>query len=129
MTLPTIPDFDLADHLAGCANALFGYRVKNDATLSPTDWDDLRNAEHELLKRVVELRASGVGQLADLADAAKPAVSDAIGSMNTFIERIADAKKAISVAAAAVGLAGAVITGDVGGIVAAAKALEDAATA
>jgi len=127
MPIEAIPEFDLADYLAGCANALFGYRVAHDDTLSKGDWDALRQTEHDLLKAVVRLRAEGVGRLADLADDSKAAVAGALDSMNAFIKKIADARKAIAVATAAIGLAGAFFAGGPVGIVTAAMALEEAA--
>ncbi|MBL8518561.1 MAG: hypothetical protein JNM76_16480 [Betaproteobacteria bacterium] len=127
MTLPIVPEFDIADHIAAFANALFHYRVKNDKTLTNQEWDNLRQMEHDLLLAVIDLRAQGVGTLAKQAEDAKGELTAAIQKMNSFTKRIKSIQKALKVASSAIGLAGALLSGNVQGIVAAAGKVKEAA--
>jgi hypothetical protein len=76
---------------------------------------------------VVDLRAAAVGTLADLAVAAKGDVTAAVQKMNSFAAQIASIQKALKVATAAIGLAGALLAGGVPGIITAAGKLKTAA--
>lgn len=127
MPIAIIPEFDIADYFAALANALFHYRVKNDNTLSNADWDALRQVEHNLMEAVVDLRANAVGTLAQLGDPAKGQVTAAVQKMNSFANQIASIQKALKVATAAIGLAGALLAGGVPGIITAAGKLKTAA--
>jgi hypothetical protein len=121
-----VSDFDLADFLVPVANTLHGYRVQHDATLSGEEWDSLRNAEHMLMDNIVALRAAGVGELAEMAEGARQQLGEALGSMNAFLADLHSVQMAIGIAAAAAGLAAAVLAGNVDGMIAASGELASA---
>ena len=121
--------FELGNQFRDAAIALGDWRIKNRASLSKAQWEELDDREITLLNTASSIYTSAIGlTLADTQEALAH-VQLSIKSAKSAIKRITGFKQALYLASALVLLAGAVYSGNAAIIPAAIVALEDAAEA
>lgn len=121
--------FELGNQFRDAAIALGDWRIKNRASLSKAQWEELDDREITLLNTASSIYTSAIGlTLADTQEALAH-VQLSIKSAKSAIKRITGFKQALDLASALVLLAGAVYSGNAAIIPAAIVALEDAAEA
>lgn len=117
----------LADVAGHASTVLFNYR--RDDPGAP-DIDRALNLEMALDKRAIELRTQAVRMLGVQAADAIAQMQAAAGKVDGFLGKEAKIESRLAVASAVIGLAGAALVGDAGGVLAAAvgvhSALKDA---
>ena len=106
---PTVSElFDFADALALFSGDVLRYRLKNKATLSLDDRGELEDLEMKLDVQTAQVRAEGIAALGEMTDDDRVEVAGATQDARDFLKRIKKAEKAIAIAAAVLGLAGAI---------------------
>jgi hypothetical protein len=121
--------FELGNQFRDAAIALGGWRIKNRASLSKTEWEELDDREITLLNTASSIYTSAIGLILADTQAALARLQSSVKSAKSAIKRITGFKQALDLASALVLLAGAVYSGNAAIIPAAIVALEDAAEA
>ena len=111
------------------AVALGDYRFGNWRKLTPKQRRDLEDREWTLLNAASDLTTEAVGLILDEAMGGLQQLRESTGEAKKAIRTLKRVAKGIKIAAAAVGLAGAIAAKDPGAIAKNAKTLYDAATA
>jgi hypothetical protein len=106
----------LADVAGHASTVLFNYRRDNPGA---ADLEQALNLEMTLDKRAIDLRAQAVRLLGARAAEALAQMRDASRKVDDFLVTIKKAEGRLAVANAVVGLTGAALVGDAGGILAA----------
>lgn len=107
---------------------LRNYRTKEWNNLSDDHRQSLEDAEWKLLNTASELRTAAVGLTLDETEASFNKLKESTEQAREAIKTLQTVRKAIDVATAAVGLAAAIASKDVGAIGKNVKLLYDAAT-
>jgi hypothetical protein len=108
--------------------AIGDFRFKNWNTLSEGDRKALEEKEWALLNASSDMVTKAVGLTLDESDAAAKKVQGAAATAEKAVKTLKEVRKVITIAAAAVGLAGAIAAKDPGAIAKNSKAVLDAAT-
>lgn len=108
--------------------AIGDFRFKNWNTLSEADRKALEEKEWALLNASSDMVTKAVGLTLDESDAAAKKVQGAAATAEKAVKTLKEVRKVITIAAAAVGLAGAIAAKDPGAIAKNSKAVLDAAT-
>ena len=103
----------LADAAGHVSTVLFNYRRDNP---DAPDVAQALNLEMTLDKRAIDLRSQAVTLLGAQAAEAVAQLKDAAGKVDDFLVKVKKIEGQLKVAAALVGLAGAALVGDTGGI-------------
>jgi hypothetical protein len=106
----------LADVAGHASTGLFDYRRNNP--LAP-DIDRALNLEMALDKRAIELRVQAVTLLGAEAAEALAQLKDASNKVDDFLAGVTRIEGRLEIASAVIGLAGAALVGDAGGVLAA----------
>jgi hypothetical protein len=114
---------DLADAAGHASTVLFNWRRDN-----PSDADAPRalNLEVALDQRAIDLRAKAVALLGAQAGAAVAQIKDAAQKVDDFLDGEKKIENRLDIASAVVGLAGAALVGDAGGVLQAVVAVHGA---
>jgi hypothetical protein len=108
--------------------AIGDFRFKNWNTLSEGDRKALEEKEWALLNASSDMVTKAVGLTLDESEAAAKKVQGAAATAEKAVKTLKEVRKVITIAAAAVGLAGAIAAKDPGAIAKNSKAVLDAAT-
>jgi len=114
---------DLADVAGHTSTLLFNYRRDNPAA---SDIDQALNLEMTLDQRAIDLRVQAVKLLGANAAEALAQLKDASQKVDDFLAAEKKIEGQLGIASAVVGLAGAALVGDAGGILAAVVAVHSA---
>ena len=106
----------LADVAGHASTVLFNYRRN---TPDASDLDRALNLEMTLDKRAIELRTQAIRLLGDQAAEAIAQLQAAAGKVDSFLATEAKIEARLTVASAVIGLAGAALVGDAGGVLSA----------
>ena len=106
----------LADTLGRASTVLYNYRCDNPQA---PGLDRMLNLEMALDRQAIALRTQALRVLGDEAAAALAGLEDAARRAGEFLARIHKVEASLGMANAVLGLAGAALVGDAGGIVAA----------
>ena len=106
----------LADVAGHASTALFNYRRNNPGA---PDIDRALNLEMTLDQRAIDLRAKAVKLLGDESAQAIAQLEDAVGQVDGFFASVKKVEGQLAIASAVIGLAGAALVGDAGGILSA----------
>ncbi|HJT50729.1 MAG TPA: hypothetical protein VJ734_02170 [Nitrosospira sp.] len=121
--------FELGNRFRDVAIALGDWRIKNRASLSKREWDELDNREITLLNTASRIYTSAIGLVLADSDLALERLQLSVERAKSAVKRIATLKQALDMASALVLLAGAVYSGNAAAIPGAIVALDDAAEA
>lgn len=121
--------FELSKSFRELSVDLGDYRYRNWKKLKKQERQDLEDAEWSLLNSASDMTTKAVGLVLDEAEASFESLARATGRAKKAVKTLKAVGKVINVASAAVGLAAAVLSRDVGAVGKNAKALFDAATA
>ena len=119
--------FELGNRFRDVAIALGDWRIKNRASLSKREWDELDNREITLLNTASRIYTSAIGLVLADSDLALERLQLSVERAKSAVKRIATLKQALDMASALVLLAGAVYSGNAAAIPGAIVALDDAA--
>jgi len=108
--------------------AIGDFRFKNWNTLSEGDRKALEEKEWALLNASSDMVTKAVGLTLDESEVAAKKVQGAAATAEKAVKTLKEVRKVITIAAAAVGLAGAIAAKDPGAIAKNSKAVLDAAT-
>ena|SRR3989441_1968630 len=108
--------------------AIGDFRFKNWNTLSEGDRKALEEKEWALLNASSDMVTKAVGLTLDQSEATAKKVQGAAATAEKAVKTLKEVRKVITIAAAAVGLAGAIAAKDPGAIAKNSKAVLDAAT-
>jgi hypothetical protein len=106
----------LADVAGHASTGLFDYRRNNPQA---PDVDRALNLEMALDKRAIDLRVQAVTLLGAEAADALAQLKDASDKVDDFLAGVARIEGRLAIASAVIGLAGAALVGDAGGVLAA----------
>jgi hypothetical protein len=106
----------LADVAGHASTALFNYRRNNPGA---PDIDRALNLEMTLDLRAIDLRVKAVRLLGDQSAQAIAQLKDAAGKVDDFFAGVKKIEGQLAIASAVIGLAGAALVGDAGGILSA----------
>jgi hypothetical protein len=125
---PTDPDTadalaQLADVAGHASTVLFNYRRDNPGA---SDIDQALNLEMTLDSRAISLRVQAVKLLGAQAADALAQMKDASKQVDDFLAQVKKIEGQLVIASAVVGLAGAALVGDAGGILAAVVSVHSA---
>jgi len=113
----------LADLAGHASTVLFNYRRDNPGA---ADLEQALNLEMTLDKRAIELRVQAVKLLGAQAADALAQMKDATQKLDDFLGTIKKVEDRLAIASAVVGLTGAALVGDAGGILAAVVSVHSA---
>lgn len=119
--------FELGNQFRDAAIALGDWRIRNRASLSKAEWEELDNREITLLNTASGIFTAAIGMILADGQVALTRLQSSVKSAKSAIEHITAFKQALDLASALVLLAGAVYSGNAAIIPAAIVALEDAA--
>lgn len=102
--------FELSKTLRDTSVAIGNYRFANWGSLKPKERSSLEAAEWSLLNTSSDVTTIAVGVILDDSQWAFNKLQGLIKEANETLETLAQVKKAINIATAAVGLAGAIIS-------------------
>lgn len=114
---------DLADAAGHASTVLFNWRRDNPAA---PDIARALNLESALDQRAIDLRAKAVSLLGAQAGAAIAQIKDAAQKVDDFLGTEKKIEDRLDIASAVVGLAGAALVGDAGGVLQAVVAVHGA---
>ena len=117
----------LAKQFRTAATAVGDYCYDNWGKLDPAARDKLRSLEVTLLNLATDLITQSVGIILDGAQSSLQKLQGATEVAKAALQKIANAKKAIKVVTALIGLAAAIPTGNPVSIFTAIEAVQDAA--
>ena len=103
----------LADVAGHASTVLFNWRRDNPAA---PDVDRALNLEMTLDQRAIDLRCKAVSLLGTQAADALAQIRDAAQKVDDFLGKVKKTEDRLAVASAVVGLAGAALVGDAGGV-------------
>jgi hypothetical protein len=129
MPLTSADAFKLSKGFHDLSVAIGQYRFANWDTLSVGNRATLEDEEWSLLNASSDMITKAVGLALDESDPAAQKVQQATAEATKAVKTLKEVGKIINVAAAAVGLAAAIVSKDPGAIAKNAKATFDAATA
>jgi hypothetical protein len=121
--------FELGNQFREAAIALGDWRLKNRASLSKAQWEELDDQEIELLNTASGIFTSAIGAILTDSQTALAGLKSSIKCAKSAIKHITAFKEALDLASALVLLAGAVYSGNAAIIPAGMVALQDAAEA
>lgn len=121
--------FELGNQLRDAAIALGDWRIRNRASLSKAQWDELDNQEITLLNIASSIYTGAIGLVLADSQPALERLQSSIKDAKSAVDHIVGLKQALDLASALVLLAGAVYSGNAAAIPGAIVALEDAAEA
>jgi hypothetical protein len=113
----------LADVAGHASTVLFNWRRDNPAA---PDIDRALNLEMTLDQRAIDLRARAVKLLGAQAADAVAQIADAVQKVDDFLGAVKKTEDRLAIASAVVGLAGAALVGDAGGVLQAVVSVHDA---
>jgi hypothetical protein len=122
-TDPALAIAQLADAAGHASTDLFNFRRDNPAA---PDIDRALNLEMALDRHAIELRTQAIRMLGAQAADADAQLQDAAAKVDLFIGTEKKIEARLAVANAVVGLAGAALVGDAGGVLSAAVNVHDA---
>lgn len=118
--------FLLAKSFRDLSVSLGDYRFANWDQLTDKQRKTIEDAEWSLLNASADIRTVAVGLVLDETQLSYEKLQQTTSDAKKAVEQLADIRKAIAIAAAAVSLAGAIISRDFGAIVNTVKGLSDA---
>jgi hypothetical protein len=118
--------FDLANRFRDLSVAVGDFTMAQFKSLTPAQRRKLEEIEAELRVSSIDLRTKAVGLVLDDAETSLKALTQVTDRARRAIKKLDTAKTVLTIAGAALGLAAAVASRDVGGIVSNAKAVFDA---
>lgn len=121
--------FELGNQFRDAAIALGDWRIRNRASLSKAQWDELDNQEITLLNTASSIYTRAIGLVLADSQPALERLQTSVKDAKSAVNHIVGLKQALDLASALVLLAGAVYSGNAAAIPAAIVALEDAAEA
>lgn len=121
--------FKLGNQFRDAAIALGEWRIRNRASLSPSQWDKLDDQEITLLNMASSIYTSAIGLILTDSQAALARLQSSVEDAKSAVKHIEKFKQALDLASALVLFGGAVTSGNAAGIPAAIVALQDAAEA
>jgi len=127
MALTAQEAFDLSKQFRDLAVTLGNYRFANWQTLTPTQRRDIEDEEWSLINASSDMITKAVGLALDESKSSLKAIKKSVSKAKGAIKKLKKVKQIISVAAAAVGLAAAIVSKDPGSIAKNAKLVLDAA--
>lgn len=122
-TLPADDARDLARQFGDLAYAVHVYRIENWKKLKPRERSLLEAFEWNLLSLSSDLVAQAVIVTMQDLHATLKKINDATAKATAVLKTIKDVQKAVTIVAAAAGLAAAIATGNAGAIVSGAQNL------
>lgn len=128
-TLSSDDAFELANLFRDAAITLGDWRIRNRASLSKAEWEELDNREITLLNTASSLYTSAIGLILADSQTVLVRLQSSVKNAKSAMKHITAFKQALDVASALVLLAGAVYSGNAAIIPAAIIALEDAVEA
>ena len=128
-TLSSDDAFELANLFRDAAITLGDWRIRNRASLSKAEWEELDNREITLLNTASSLYTSAIGLILADRQTVLVRLQSSVKNAKLAMKHITAFKQALDLASALVLFAGAVTSGNVAGIPAVVVALEDAAAA
>jgi hypothetical protein len=128
MRLSSDEAYGLSKAFRELAVALGDYRYARWDELTPAQRKALEDEEWSLLNHSSDLVTKAVGLTLDEADASLAKLQNSTGKARSAVKTLKTVKQVIEMATAAVGLAAAIVSKDIGAIGKNAKALFDAAT-
>lgn len=129
MELTSADAFELSDRFRDLSREVGRWRTQHRNELDERQCQDLEGLEGRLLTHANELTTTAVGLVLDESETSAETLQGVTGRARDAVETLQTVGKVIAAAAAAVGLAGAIASKDVGAIGRYSKALYDAATA
>jgi|SRR5687768_9822728 len=121
--------FELGNQFRDAAIALGDWRIRNRASLSKAQWDELDSQEITLLNTASSIYTGAIGLVLADSHPALERLQSSIKDAKSAVDHIVGLKQALDLASALVLLAGAVYSGNAAAIPGAIVALEDAAEA
>lgn len=118
--------FDLADQTALISSELLRFRLKQRASLSAHDRARLEAAEVALDQACAQMRAQGIAALARQTQASRDEVAATTQAAEAQLRRLKKIERVLAIAASALGLAQAAMTGKTKDITQALKQLKTA---
>jgi hypothetical protein len=118
--------FLLAKSFRDLSVSIGDYRFANWSHLTDKQRKALEDTEWSLLNASADIRTVAVGLVLDETQLSYEKLQQTTVDAKKAVEQLADIRKAITIATAAVSLAGAVVSQDFGAIVNTAKGLNDA---
>jgi hypothetical protein len=118
--------FLLAKSFRDLSVSLGDYRFANWDQLTDKQRKTIEDAEWSLLNASADIRTVAVGLVLDETQLSYEKLQQTTSDAKKAVEKLAGIRKAIAIAAAAVSLAGAIISQDFGAIVNTVKGLSDA---
>ena len=115
-TDPVLAIAQLADTAGHASTVLFNYRRDNPTA---PDLDQALNLEMTLDQRAIALRTQAIKLLGAQSATAIAQLQDAAQRVDTFLVKVKTVEARLTIASSVVGLAGAALVGDAGGILAA----------
>ena len=116
--------FDFADRLALVSTQVLIFRLRNRATSTEEERQELERIEGELDRATAEARAKGIEEIAAAIQNDREEIEQACVDAEALLKRIRKAERAIGIALAVLGLAAAVTSNNPTAIVAATKNLQ-----
>ena len=129
MPLTSDDAFALSKAFRDLSVSIGDYRFANWSSLSEADRKTLEDEEWSLLNNASDMVTKAIGLTLDESQAGAKKLQGAAATAQKAVKTLNDVRKVITVAAASVGLAAAIVSKDPGAIVKNAKAVLDAATA
>jgi hypothetical protein len=121
--------FELGNQFRDAAIALGDWRIRNRASLSKAQWDELDSQEITLLNTASSIYTGAIGLVLSDSQPALERLQSSVKDAKSAVNRIVGLKQALDLASALVLLAGALYSGNAAAIPGAIVALEDAAEA
>ena len=121
--------FELGNQFRDAAIALGDWRIRNRASLSKAQWEELDDREIALLNTASGIFTSAIGAILTDSQTALAGLKSSVKGAKSAIKHITGFKQALDLASALVLLAGAVYSGNAAIIPAGIVALQDAAEA
>jgi len=121
--------FELGNQFRDAAIALGDWRIRNRASLSKAQWEELDDREIALLNTASGIFTNAIGIILIDSQTALAGLKSSVMSAKSAIKHITAFKQALDLASALVLLAGAVYSGNAAIIPAGIVALQDAAEA
>lgn len=118
--------FQLSKSFRDLSVSLGDYRFANWSQLTDKQRKAIEDAEWSLLNASADIRTVAVGLVLDETQLSYEKLQQMTSDAKKTVEQLEDIRKAVTIAVAAVSLAGAVVSRDPGAIVNTAKGLHDA---
>ena len=128
MKLSSQEAFQLSKSLRDLSVSLGNYRFGKWSQLKDKERKAIEDAEWSLLNASSDIRTVAVGLVLDETQISYDKLQQTTSEAKKIVDRLVEIRKVITIATAAVSLAGAVVSRDPGAIINTAKGLYDAAT-